>query len=275
MKVAVMLACFNRKEMTQRCIVGLKNQFTQHQDKEIDIYVYDDKSTDGTVEMLKREFPEIIIFEGNGQTYWCKSMYCLMKNAVEKQYDFYLMINDDVEFYDDAIEIMFNSYNFAKQTCGIVGATQSAVSGKITYGGRNKQEHLLIPNGNIQRCIWANWNCFLIDNKTLNKVGIIDGKYKHSWGDFDYSHRMYKLGIPIYEASHYIGVCESNSNDKTYKDKRLSRKERLKKLFSPKGMPFSSYLRYNLKTKGLIGGIISIYGYCSIIAYILMGKEIK
>lgn len=274
MRIAILLACYNRKELTKRCLNGLNKQLKYHTDKSIDIYVFDDNSSDGTKEMLKEEFPKVNIVSGNGRTYWCKSMYHLMKKAVAVHYDFYLMVNDDVNFYDDAIETVFNSYNLAKQMCGIVGATQSVVSGRITYGGRDKQENLLIPSGSIQKCMWANWNCFLIDSETVNKVGIIDGKYEHSWGDFDYSYRMHKLGIPIYVASHYIGVCESNSDDRTFRDITLSRRERLKKLFSPKGMPFSSYLRYNLKTKGVIGGIISIYGYCSIIAYILMGKEI-
>ena len=246
MRVAIMVACYNRKEITKRCLVGLIEQFQKHPDKKIDIYVYDDNSTDGTCEMIKETFPEIILVEGKGKTYWCKSMFALMKLALDVSYDFYLMINDDVNFYSNAIEIMFHSYYIAEEVCGIVGATKRAFSEKVAYGGRNQQGELLVPNGKIQESVWANWNCFLIDSSVVEQIGIIDGKYQHSWGDFDYSNRMIKAGIPIYETVQYIGECEQNSDKGSYKDPDVNRLVRLKKMFGPKGMPIYSYFRYNI-----------------------------
>lgn len=275
MKVAIMLACFNRKEITKRCLIGLKKQFGYHMDKKIDIYVYDDHSTDGTLQMLKDEFLDVTVIEGSGQEYWCESMYRLMIKVIEKDYDYYLMVNDDVDFYENSIDIMFKSYYLANKRCAIVGSTIGRTSGKITYGGRNEEEILLEPQRFLQQCKWANWNCFLLDRETIKEVGIIDGKYKHSWGDFDYSYRMNRFGIPIFVATEYIGICEKNSVQNTFRDKRLSKKERLIKLFSPKGLHFMSYLRYNLKIKGVKGLGISIYGYISLITYIILGKEIK
>ena len=274
-RVAIMVACYNRRDMSKRCLDTINRQIQKHVDMEFNIYVYDDNSTDGTREMINTYFPEIILVEGSGKTYWCKSMHYLMRLAVNKNYDFYIMINDDVYFYPDAIETMFCSYLSANETCGIVGATRSAICDNVTYGGRNQQGELLVPNGEIQSCIWANWNCFLIDSNVIEKIGIIDGKYQHSWGDFDFSNRMIKGGVPIYEAISYVGECEQNSNKGSYKDPGLNRVERLRKMFSPKGMPFQSYFRYNIKLEGFWGGIKAMYGYCSTIAYIVLNKEIK
>lgn len=274
MRVAVMVACYNRKELTQRCLESLKKQLSEIAEKKFDIYVYDDGSTDGTYEMLLEKFPEVFVIRGKGNAYWCRSMHYLMKTAVDKKYDFYMMVNDDVYFYAGAIKTMFQSYREINEGCGIVGAFKSAYSKKGTYGGRNRQMELLTPNGKLQQCIWADWNCFLICADVVKKTGMIDGKYQHAWGDWDYVYRMIKKGFPIYETADYIGECELNASENTYRDSRLKKSLRLKKLFSPKGLPFYSYMRYNVRIKGFIGFFIAIYGYCTIIGHILLGKAL-
>lgn len=273
MRVAVMLCCFNRKQITRRCLITLQKQLKGEANNIYDVYIYDDGSTDGTYEMIRELFPMYIVVKGNGNKYWCKSMHYLMKLATSRDYDFYLMINDDVIFAPNAIEIMFHAYRTAEVMCGIVGATQSLISGKTTYGGRNEKGELLRPNGKIQTCVEANWNCFLLGKEVIELVGIIDGKYQHAWGDFDYSYRMRKQGIPIFLAGEYIGICENNTEKGTFKDFSLRRRVRLKKLLSPKGMPIYSYFRYNIKVKGVKGFFVSIYGYASMVLYILLNKK--
>lgn len=274
MEISILLTCRNRKEMTRKCIGELIKQLNEQESCLFDIYVYDDGSTDGTYEMLRNEFQGLIVLRGDGTAYWCKSMYCLMDLAVKKKYDFYLMVNDDVQFKNQALNIVLNSYKMAGGICGIVGATSSVKTGEATYGGHSYDTTIISPNGKLQQCYWANWNCFLIDSEVLNRVGLIDGKYQHSWGDFDYSHRMKKRGIPVYLATDFVGECEVNSHKGTYKDNGISRCERLKKLFSPKGLPFYSYFRYNIRTEGVRGTFKAIYGYMSILAYIIFNKKI-
>lgn len=272
MKYAVIMCSFNRKEYTRRCITILLESMKRYRNEGA-IYVCDDASTDGTPEMIRHQFPQVKILESSGNLYWCKSMYCAMKKAVKEEYDYYLMVNDDVDFNVDVIKIMFQSYQIANELCGVVGSTHS--DGKCTYGGRNSEEILLVPNGKLQRCVWANWNCFLISRAVIERVGIIDSKYEHAFGDFDYSFRMNKNNIPIYVATDYIGKCEKNSLVGTYKDKTVSRMRRLQLLFSAKGMPVYSYFRYNIRTGGLKQIFKFICGYLSIIVYTLCNDKEK
>ena len=275
-RVALMVSCYNRKEKTRGCLWSLKEQCKSAQNLSVDIYVFDDHSTDGTREMLNELFPEITVVEGNGNNFWCKSMYVLMKVASEREYDFYWMVNDDVSFYQDALYTMFHSYQKAGGICGIVGTTRSSITGMATYGGRDElRGALLEPDSNLKGCRWANWNCFLIDAEMLAKTGIIDGKYTHPRGKYDYSFRMVRKGIPIYIAEDYVGECDTNSIKGSFQDATLKRSERLIKLISPKGIPFGSYIRFNMKTKGIKELPKAVYGYISIIIYILMNKEIE
>lgn len=274
MNTAIMMCCFNRKEKTRSCLESILNQIGQNMEKNFDIYVYDDHSTDGTVEMIQSEYPQVTLFKGKGNAYWCRGMHYLMRYVQSRKYDFYLMVNDDVVFYHNAIQIMFKTYDKIGISCGIVGTCQSRITGEYTYGGRNERQQSIIPTKEPQLCSLANWNCFLIDNKVIAKVGIIDGKYQHAFGDYDYSFRMLQNQVPIYVAAGYVGICELNSYEGSYLDASLPRWVRFKKLLSPKGLPFYSFLRYNCKTKGILNGLkASVYGYASSIYYIVRRKE--
>ncbi len=275
MRIAILMACFNRRKMTEKCLESLKNQMKGEKDIIFDVFLYDDGSSDGTLEAARNIFPEIIAARGQGNSYWCKGMFVLMQKAAALKYDFYLMVNDDVQFYADAIRTMLNSYAQKRGSHCVVGTTRSSRTKLPTYGGRNREGVLIVPEKELRRCSLANWNCFLIDSETIEKVGIIDGKYQHSWGDYDYSIRAEKSGVPIYIADHYVGECESNSVEGTFKDSNVPKKERFKKLFSPKGMPFYSYMRYNFRLNGIVGWGQGIYGYGSILYYILTGREIR
>lgn len=273
MKLAILLTCYNRKENTLHCIRKLIDQL-EGSSSDYQFYICDDASTDGTYEELKELLPQGIVVRSSGNLYWCKGMNMVMQMAVQDKYDFYLMINDDVDFYDDAINTMFETYHKVGKSCGVVGATQSMDGKSYTYGGKDINNKLILPSDSLNECVWANWNCFLIDHHVVENVGIIDNKYQHAWGDYDYSYRMRERKYPIVVTVRSIGRCDLNAKDGTYMDNRVGRFRRLKKLLSPKGQPFYSYMRYHMRVYGKRGIIKYIYGYISIIAYIFMKRQL-
>lgn len=274
-RVAILVSCYNRREITKRCMDSLALQIHKVPGYSFDIWVCDDHSTDGTVRELRENYPYVNVIETEGNFYWCKSMHLLMEKTVTREYDYYLMINDDVEFYEDMLETMIKAKEGRPSGDGIVGTTVSRRDGnEYTYGGRTRDFDLIFPNGHLQTCEWANWNCFFIDKKTVEQVGIIDGYYSHGQGDFDYSARMRKKNLNIWVAPKAVGECECNTVKNTYTDSSLSRMDRYKKLFSPKGMPFVSYMHFHIRCFGGRGIFKYLYGYLSILVYIALKKDI-
>jgi GT2 family glycosyltransferase len=275
LKIAAIFTCFNRRSKTINCIEKLNRQF-----QPIDIYVCDDGSTDFTSETIEKDFPEVTVIKSNGGLFWSKGMYQGMRMAVLKDYDYYLLVNDDVDFYDNMLETMLNSYKMSRSSCGIVGSTRSTDSNETTYGGRMLQQKwninkkiLLEPNSNIQECDFANWNCFLIDRNIIKSIGLVDNKYEHGVGDFDYSCRMSKKKIPLYVATEYIGTCDRNSTKNTYCDNQLSIRKRISHLLSPKGLPIKSYSRFYWKNYKLLGIPFGAWMYMKILILIYQGKK--
>lgn len=270
-RIAIILTIYNRKDKTLCALNSIEKVTSNHS---IHFYICDDGSTDGSSDAIMKKFPGSTIVYGDGNCFWSKGMYLAMKKAQEDDPDFYLMINDDVEFFDNALDIMLESYNLAKKNCGIVGTTISAKTNCISYGGRKSKDHqLVVPNGDIQLCDLANWNCFLIDRYVVEKIGLIDNYYEHGLGDFDYSLMMTKRNLPIYVAKDFIGICENNSTKNTYHDSSLARKKRIKSLFSKINMPVRSRWHYYWKHYRFKGIMPFIWPYIKCLFFIIMRKD--
>lgn len=213
-KIAVIMSCYNRADLTERCILSLKKQNFKS-NYELFFFICDDGSTDDTTERIRTIEPSAVIIRGSGNLFWAKSMYAAMAKATTNKHDFYLMINDDVVFYPDMLDSMINTYIKIKEPCGIVGSTCDVDELHVTYGGRVfvrriklGKNHIIEPNGNPQVCDLANWNCFLIPQEVIDNVGLIDRSYAHGLADYDYSRMMAKKGYKIYVADKYIGIAK-------------------------------------------------------------------
>lgn len=244
--LAIIFTCHNRKQKTCNCIKSIQKQ------KDIpnfDLYVCDDGSTDGTEECIKNLSPNATVLHGAGDLFWSRGMSVAMKAAVEDGHQFYLMINDDVDFLPTMWESMYCAYKENPRS-GVVGCTLSRMTGKQSYGESNfivdkKGDYIgpmLEPSKDEYiSCDLANWNCILLDSKTVADVGIIDNRYEHAMGDFDYSFRMKDKGYSLVLAKEYIGYCENNGIKNTFKDRNIPRMKRVKKLFAENGLPIKSW----------------------------------
>lgn len=251
--VAVVLTCYNRIEKTLR---ALKTLFSSNlygsQSYQFTVYLCDDGSTDSTGERVKEKYPTAQICKGTGGLFWAKGMARALSQAERSKPDFYLMINDDVEFFDDALDAMFDSY-FAQNDCmaAISGATYDKNGKQYSYGGSRQgdigEKRWVYPQNPCLKCDLANWNCFLISKELYNKVGPIDDYYEHSYADFDYSNRIYQAGGSMYVADQYIGICNRNPIKGTWMDTSLNIRQRIRLLHKKNGLPIRSQVHYYRK----------------------------
>lgn len=274
MNVCVILTCFNRKDKTINCV---KSLVTKNPDVHFEFIITDDNSSDGTADALKRLPYKIDILHGDGKLFWCGGMrrgidyfFCIENNS----YDYVLLVNDDVEFFENAISKLIAQNNVREDTV-MVGATCDR-NGKITYG-LQKQLHRLCENTNQLQDVSGeevegdtfNANCVLIPVNILINVGNMDKYYTHGLGDFDLGYRMKRMGYHIVSSYEYVGICEKNEVEKTWINNSLPRLERIKMKESPKGSPFKEIFHFYRVNYGLKYAVIrSTFPYFKI----LLGK---
>ena len=135
--IATLLTCHNRREKTITCLDLL---FNQELDKTCHLMVYlvDAGSTDGTVEAIKKKFPQVRLFCGNDSLYWCGGMRYAWSMAMKKDCDFYLWLNDDTFLFSGAIQRLLKTAHETREKEGddgiIAGSCLDPETGQ--YNGR-------------------------------------------------------------------------------------------------------------------------------------------
>lgn len=244
MIAAILITCFNRKEITLKSLFSLDKAINNYKNCQFDIYLVDDGSTDGTGEKVRKEFPFINVIQGNGNLYWGGGTNLAWKTAFEtKDYDYYIWFNDDGILYENSFTLLFEPI-LENDNIIVGGAFKSKYSDKSTYGGRISDSTLfLIPNGSInQEFKFLNGNLVLIPRRVFMKIKYIDKRFKHSAGDYDYGLRALKHNIKLVLSKEFIGTCERH-DIKSYK--RSPFLKRIKRLYSPLGPnPFYHFIYY-------------------------------
>ncbi|MBP3197215.1 MAG: glycosyltransferase family 2 protein [Butyrivibrio sp.] len=264
MKICVIFTCHNRAEKSKKCVESL---LEGNRDFELFFIVVDDGSSDNTVEKLEsinNEYHNIQILKGEGNLFYSKGMRMGMQwlNDSDRQFDYVLLINDDVEFKKEVIEKLVNESQ-AKNDAIIVGAMHDD-SGNFTYGGVSfkkgtiKQKYMSPEKADVL-CDTFNANCVLIPWKAYINCEPMDGYYDHSFGDFDYGFSLRRKGNEIYTSSFFAGKCNRNEKKGTWLDSSLPRLERLRQKESPKGLPFKSYFYYLNKNFGLCQALLHAF----------------
>lgn len=272
-KIAVAMACFNRRETTLACLDRLINQASAK--ISVSVYILDDASTDGTSQAIRAKYPTIRILQGNGQCYWGQGMHLAMKAALEHSFDYLLWLNDDVMLKNDALTILISSYHTAMHSEAgahvIVGATDDPRTGQISYCGFRKKfrwhpsnfEKVLPSPDALIPCDTMNGNCVLLPRPVVDRVGLIDTTYIHQIGDIDYGYRVKKIGGNIWVASSVIGSCTAKSCPVLPE----SLWDRLKGINAPLNYPIKAWFKFFRKYGGKIGFILFMYMYAKLLVY--------
>ena len=219
--IAVLLACFNRKEKTLLCLERLHEALLP-EGFYYEVTLLDDGSTDGTSEMVHEKFPEVSIIKGNGNLYWNQGMRVAWNEAMLKRnYDYYLLLNDDTDLFPDAIKTLVETEEQLKKQLGktaiVIGSIADPADGHLTYGGVKRENaylgmkfSLIEPGEESIPCDTFNANCVLISKEVVDKVGILSDHFTHGMGDTDYGLRAAENGFGCFTAPGYVGECENN-----------------------------------------------------------------
>lgn len=248
--IAVIMTVHNRREITMECI----SKFYQCRGIEwydIEFYLMDDGSTDGTSEVVAKEYPQIILLKGDGNLFWNRGMYYCWKEAIKKHHDFYLWLNDDTMLFDNALEVLFKDLAKAGGLSVISGTCcDTATKSITTYGGRADNGYLIEVSGDIQQSEAINGNLVLIPNEVVERIGIIDPYFWHSGGDNEYSMRALKYGIPSYITSSFVATCDRHDGISKSENPQYPLRVRWASLNTPFGSMPKEKFYLNNKYKG-------------------------
>jgi GT2 family glycosyltransferase len=252
-KIAVLMTCYNRADITLEC---LRRLFVQEipEGYSFDVWLVDDASPDRTGEKVKAAYPQVNVIQGTGNLFWCKGMRLAWDNAAEAyDYDFYLWLNDDVVLKEKSVSNLLLDYD--KVGGVIVGTfTSNCNELDISYGATKQ-----MPNGEIplKGTCGMNGNLVLIPKDVFIEVGPICGEYYHQYGDYDYGWQLRKKGFEYHSSSKFSGICPQQP-ERYLQLKGRTLRERIKLLFEPKGCSLHDAYLYKKRNYGFFGAMLSV-----------------
>lgn len=263
-RIAVVIACFNRRESTLRALTELYRQQTAN--LVIDTYLLDDASRDGTAEHVAIQFPQVNLIHGDGNRFWGGGMYEAMNSAGTFGYDYMLWLNDDVALRDDALASLVDTHHRVFAETGtplhvIVGSLINPLIEDVHYTGMRRTSRWhpsrlerVMPDASGRRpvaCDTMNGNCVLVPVEVVQRVGFIDPAYTQQLGDIDYGYRVRASGAGLWIAPKPVGTCGFAPRPKPWQAPGLTLRQRWRKLDSPHGWPLRPWMRFMWRYGGM------------------------
>ena len=204
-KVVISILNWNGREMTRKCLESVLS-YTNH--NSFEIVVVDNGSTDGSVEMVQDHFPDVKLIENPVNEGFSRANNRVLKYSLEIDADFTLLLNNDIEVYqEDWLKTLVDMFEY-HDDLGIVGCKVIEPDGKIGYDGRyfpinwmptfHDYKYNKHQNGKHNCCEFVDdiiGAVFLINNDVIRDVGFLNEKYSPAyWEETDYCVRAWDAG---------------------------------------------------------------------------------
>ena len=278
--IAVLMASHNRAATTLRCLETLNAQNTA--DVQIETFLVDDASTDGTAAAVAEQFPDVHVIAGGGALFWSGAMRLaqIAARAIEPEY--LLWLNDDVTLDADALARLLTAHRRLAETGEegiIVGGLSDPDSAAISYAGVNRPDRLrptrfelVEPTDRLQKCDSMHGNLVLIPEFVFRRLDGFDSGFRHAMSDFDFGLRVTEQRCGVWLAPGTFGSCPRDHSDEPWSNRDLGILGRTKVLLSPKGLPPGDWLRFTSRHAGRLWPFYFASPYVRFAAQILQGK---
>ena len=198
--IAVLINVCNHREQALACLEGCYRQFdtlaASDDSLSFGIYVHDDAGTDGLSESVRERFPEVHLMRSESVRYWCTGLRMLWEEAARSDYDFYIWLDYNLLLEEGCFARLLETSAFLRHKALLAGSVRD-VSGALRYGGRTRKRVLIDPDETIPvPCRFIDGHLVLVPRDAFRTLGFIDTRFLQVMGDFDYSTKAFKAGVP-------------------------------------------------------------------------------
>ncbi len=212
MIVYAIIVTFNGEKWIIKCLESLIKS-----SQPVKIIVIDNLSTDDTIKLITKNFPEVLILNSEKNLGFGKANNVGLKYALSKKADYVLLLNQDAWIDSNTISGLIDIHQ-TNTNYGIISPIHLTGAGTaVDYNfslGCNSYDcpgflsdlytNRLKSIYSLKFVMAAIW---LIPSEVLQNVGLFDPIFPHYGEDVDYAHRTlkhnYKIGIcPTFKAYH-------------------------------------------------------------------------
>lgn len=203
--VALVSAVHNGEADTREYLDSLKSVTYPN----FKVIIVDDGSTDGTGEMLRHDYPEVIVLKGDGNLWWSRSANLGIEKAMEIDSKYVLLVDNDTTVDSGFISALVETAE--KNPRSIITSKVYLyyqpdrlfeAGWKIDWprGGFRARGSGEVDSGQYdEQCdVQATTIGMLIDTSFFKDIGMMDAEeFPQYWSDIDFTHRAHQKGYRI------------------------------------------------------------------------------
>lgn len=202
-KVGVVIVNYNGKKFQNDCIASLKRMDFQ----DYEVIVVDSGSTDCSIEMLRKCYPDVHVLEQNDNVGVAVGNNIGIHYSIQMGTEYTLLMNNDVELDKAMLSIMLENAN--EQTIVVPKIFYYTPSDVLWFAGGRMNwneatgEHVGLgekDQGQYDQSCYIDYSptcCMLIHNSVFEKIGNIDEKTFMYFDDTDLCVRINDAGYKI------------------------------------------------------------------------------
>jgi hypothetical protein len=208
--ISIVLVCWNNKDYLDPCLQSL---YDCNLTSSFDVIVVDNGSTDGSQEMLRAKYPDVMLIQNAGNVGLGKASNQGIEATTGK---YVLLLNNDTIVNGQSLDEMV-SFIGNHPEAGAVGGKLLNPDGSFQAGHAKFSsiwEEMFIATGlgdriwpgypshhdtnEIVAVGWLSSACLLLRRSALDKVGLLDENYFIYGDEADLQYRLNKSGWKVY-----------------------------------------------------------------------------
>src|SRR5690554_1213712 len=190
--IIAIVVTYNGSQWVNKCFGSLVDSSIP-----LKVLAIDNGSSDNTVEIVRKNFPEIAIIETGKNLGFGKANNLGLKRAVEENADYIFLLNQDAWVENDTIEKLVDAER-NNPVYGIISPIEYFRPGVLDikfqkyYAPKELLENIEQKSTKIYKTSFVNAAAWLIPIKTIKLIGGFDSIFAHYGEDVDYCNRLFK-----------------------------------------------------------------------------------
>jgi GT2 family glycosyltransferase len=238
--ISIVIVSWNTRELLREC---LRSVFDNKHDVAVEVFVVDNSSTDGSVEMVRECFPEVRVIQNDHNVGFAAANNQVFEKCSA---DLTMLLNSDTILVDDALAKLVD-FMCAHPEAGASGPRLLHPRLKLRVLGCGYQPTLwrefthqfglsqLFPHSNLFRGVhlftnvhddrvreveWISGACLLVRNAVIEKVGGLSERWFMYAEDMEWCRRMLAAGWKLYSVptavvEHHLSASTTQRKDAT------------------------------------------------------------
>jgi len=222
MDLSIIIVNYKTKGLLKQCLRGI---YASRLECSFEVIVIDSASGDGSIDMVRHDFPEVVVIPLEVNRGLAVGNNAGLKIAKGR---FLLVMNPDVAIFSGGVEIIMKYLTEHPQVGLAVpklinpdGSYQLSAMRfprfMIAVWRRTPFGKLPVPAAMVERFLMKDWDhketrpigwglgaCFMFSRKTMEIVGLFDERFFLYLEDVDYCRRVWQAGLEV----HYVTSAE-------------------------------------------------------------------